>query len=158
MKQGFVAAKNGRELEDLVRQVFQHQDYRWVEKQKFFKEAKKNCNKIYTQQVKLCESIYSTPKNPHSIVVDFLLFGSKKGFLICECKSQTSAGSVDEKYPYLNENIKEKYPYPTIVVLDAPAAKPGAKLWLKKQLENNRKLQEVFLSFSEFRAWAIQQL
>ena len=29
-----------------------------------------------------------------------------------------SSGSVDEKYQYLNENIRNKYPYKTILIMN----------------------------------------
>ncbi len=44
------------------------------------------------------------------------------------------------------------------MILDAPKFKKGAKLWLKEQEKYNPQLSNVFLDFSEFRAWAIKNL
>jgi hypothetical protein len=87
---------------------------------------------------------------------DLVLYSPNVEYLIIECKSQTSSGSVDEKYPYLNENIKN-FPYQTIIILEAPKAKEGAKNWLKQQVDSNDKLLGVF-DLTEFRLWATTNL
>lgn len=159
--------KNGTELEFLVKTILEGKEYQFIEKNKFILATNGLEQKLYTQQLVIGESIYSTNEYKHELNADFVVYdlNNKKDpksdvsqkYIIIECKSQTSAGSVDEKYPYLNENIKHKYPYKTIVILDAPAAKKGAKVWLKEQEKTNDKLQ-VFQDFSEFRAWAIKNL
>lgn len=61
-----------------------------------------------------CNSIYGVP-----IWTDFVVHGLpnyKEGFFI-ESKFQSVAGSGDEKFPYLYENIVKQFPLPTIVVL-----------------------------------------
>ncbi|MDR0571567.1 MAG: hypothetical protein LBG48_01810, partial [Rickettsiales bacterium] len=133
MKQGgAVANKNGNQLENLVRNILEDKDYQFIEKNKFILATNGLMQKLYTQQFTICESIYSTPDIKHELNADFVLYNpfNKEKYIIIECKSQTSSGSVDEKYPYLNENIKHKYPYKTVIILDAPAAKKGAKLLL----------------------------
>lgn len=155
---GKIAAKNGTELENLVKEIIENKDFQFIEKSKFTLAANGLKQKLYTQQLVICESIYSTEEYPHKLSADFVLYDpdGKEKYLIIECKSQTSSGSVDEKYPYLNENIKNKYPYKTIVILDAIGAKPGARLWLRNQ--QNQNLMKVFEDFSRFRAWAIKNL
>jgi hypothetical protein len=156
---GKTATENGGQLEELVKKMLDDCEYQFIENNKFFLATNGLKQKLYTQQLVICESIYSTEERKHELRADFVIYDpSKEGkYIIIECKSQTSTGSVDEKYPYLNENIKHKYPpYKTIVVLDAPAARKGAKIWLKKQEETNERLQ-VFQNFSEFRAWAIKK-
>ncbi|MDR0580569.1 MAG: hypothetical protein LBG04_00415 [Holosporaceae bacterium] len=161
MKQGGeTAIKNGEQLEDLVKKVLDDQEYQFVERNKFVLATNGLKQKLYTQQLVICESIYSIEECKHKLRADFIVYDpGKEGKIIIKCKSQTSAGSVDEKYPYLIENIKCKYPpsCKTIIILDAPAAKKGAKIWLKEQEKTNKKLQ-VFQNFSEFRAWAIKNL
>ena len=63
--------------------------------------------------------------------------------LIIECKWQESGGSVDEKFPYLNMNIQNSYPAPTIVVIGGEGMKEGAINWLKQQVNDNHNLLAV---------------
>lgn len=161
---GKLANKNGTELETFVQSMLDNKEYQFVERNKFLLATNGLQQKFYTKQMIICESIYSTSEKKHHLNADFVIYNSenKDKYIIIECKSQTSAGSVDEKYPYLNENIKTQYPYKTIVVLDAPAAKNGAKngakIWFKKQEKININLEHVFESFSEFRMWAMKNL
>jgi hypothetical protein len=68
--------------------------------------------------------------------------------LIIECKWQESSGSVDEKYPFIKENI-EKTGVPTIVLIDGDGYKKQAFDWLKKQASPNRSLRGVY-TITEF--------
>lgn len=153
------ANKHGTQLESLVKFILEEQGYQFIERNKFTVAAGILEQKLYTTQLNICDSIYSIGDYKHRINADFTIYNPilKEKYLIIECKSQTSGGSVDEKYPYLNENIK-KFPYKTIVILDGTHAKQGAKLWLKKQVGLNPNLIHVFVSFSEFREWAIKNL
>ena len=153
------ANKLGKQLESLVQMMLEDHKYQFIEKNKFMVASGILEQKLYTMQLKACDSIYSIGDFKHIVNADFILYNPilNEKYLIIECKSQTSGGSVDEKYPYLNENIK-LFPWKTIVVLDAPLAKLGAKLWLKQQIGINHKLLSVFTSFSEFREWAIKNL
>src|SRR5687767_1096814 len=54
--------------------------------------------------------------------------------LIVEVVSQSSAGSADQKFPYMVENIKRQYPCPTIVVLIGRGFGNGAVKWLRDQV------------------------
>ncbi|WP_420807081.1 PD-(D/E)XK nuclease superfamily protein [Trichormus azollae] len=56
----------------------------------------------------------------------------------CECKWQNTSGSVDEKLPYVNADIENFYPAPTIVMIDGGGIKPGAINWLNTQVGNNK--------------------
>lgn len=76
--------------------------------------------------------------------------------LIIECKWQGSQGSVDEKYPYLILNIKERYNYPTIIVYGGNGAKSGAIRWLKQQADGKRLI--AVYGLEEFIKWATQNL
>ena len=157
---GKTANTNGNQLESLVKQILEDKEYQFINKNKFLLATRGLEQKLYTRQLTICESIYSTEDCKHEIHADFVIYNPAKGekSIIIECKSQTSEGSVDEKYVYTNENIKNKYPYKTIVILDAPGAKQGAKKWLKEQEKTNDNLLKVFQDFSEFRAWAIKNL
>lgn len=152
--------KNGKQLEQLVKTVLEDKDYQFIEKNKFLLASNILDQKLYTTQLNICESIFSIGDFVHSTKADFVIYNplTKEKYIIIECKSQTSLGTTDEKVVYLNENIKQKYPYSTIAVLDAPMYRKGAKLWLKEQEKHNSKLLHVFLNFSEFRVWAIKNL
>lgn len=66
--------------------------------------------------------------------------------LIFECKWQQSAGSVDEKYPNLVNNIKTTG-IPTIVVMGGSGYKPEAAAWLARQVDG-----QIFLA-----VWTMEQ-
>lgn len=76
--------------------------------------------------------------------------------LIIESKWQGSKGSVDEKYPYLIENIRACYPCPVIVVADGDGARPGAIRWLKSQIDGTN-LYAVF-TVKELISWCNRNL
>ena len=71
--------------------------------------------------------------------------------MVIESKWQQSSGSVDEKFPYLVLNIRERYPCATIIVLDGGGFKKGAEEWLRRQV--NDKLVHVF-NMMEFQKWS----
>lgn len=129
MKQGQKANATGNEAENIISGVLARKGYK------------------VRRQVQLCRSIYGTP-----LKVDFVVRGVpgfEKG-LIVESKWQSAQGSVDEKYPYLVENIRHRYPYPTIVVLGGGAQKPGAEMWLRAQIGG--RLYDV-MTLTEFITW-----
>ena len=130
MKQGTKANATGSGAEDIIAGIL----------------VKKGFS--VTRQAQLCRSIYGTP-----LRVDFVVRGVT-GFddgLIIESKWQQTQGSADEKFPYLVENIRQRYPYPTIVVLGGGAQKPGAVAWLRSQVGG-----QLFgvMTLTEFITWA----
>lgn len=77
-----------------------------------------------------------------------------------EAKWQQSAGSVDEKYPYMLLNGIYQYPEREIVfVVDGGGYKPGARQWLQDHIDNDwLKYQEQgksikLMTISEFMCW-----
>lgn len=105
------------------------------------------------RQKVVCTGIYGT-----EIRADFVI-GPCRQFpngLIVESKWQDATGSVDEKFPYLVENIRTRYPAPCIVVLDGNGYRPGAADWMRRQVDG-RKLIGVF-TFTEFRVWCNRNL
>ena len=84
---------------------------------------------------------------------DFAIAPCEKfpGGLIIESKWQETPGSADEKLPYLVENIRTRYPYPCIVILDGDGYRPGAAAWIRTQVDGVN-LLGVF-SFTEFLKW-----
>jgi hypothetical protein len=110
--------------------------------------------KRYARQVYIGPGIYGT-----DIYVDFYIVGSSSinAELIVECKWQQVGGSVDEKLPYVNLNIHNCYPAPTIVLIDGGGMKPGAIAWLNQQVESNPNLLAVH-TLSSFIVWANNSL
>ena len=96
--------------------------------------------KQYSTQVPVVNSIYNTSRN-----VDFLVMNQEKfpDGLIIECKWQQSAGSVDEKFPFLYFNIM-KCKVPTIVLMDGGGYKPSALEWLKSMISPESFLIDVW--------------
>lgn len=93
-----------------------------------------------------------------ALVVDLYVLGLP-GFLsglAIESKWQETSGSVDEKFPYLVENIKTCYPCPAIIVTGAKGARPGAIRWLKQQIDGTH-LLNVF-TLEEFVTWCNRNL
>ena len=104
---------------------------------------------VYETQVLVGESIYGS-----KLRVDFFVKGLKdypQG-LIIESKWQGSGGTADEKLPYLLENIKLKYPAPTLIVIDGKGYRQGAWDWAKLQIGVCQNLVEV-LDISSFMLW-----
>jgi hypothetical protein len=129
MSQGTKANATGREAEEIVGNVLK----------------RNGC--VYEYQVEVCIGIYGTP-----IIADFRALGISNypNGLIIECKWQAAAGSVDEKYPYLVQNIKQCYPLPTLIVLAGRGYRSGAVGWLRRQVGG--RLIAV-MDLEEFIAW-----
>lgn len=140
MKQGgAIANKTGNNLERFIEDILKGEGYIFIDKDKFIShklttDISMDGIKIFTTQFKICNGIYDTP-----IRCDFVLYNSEKypNCLVIESKWQQSQGSVDEKFPYLERNIKEKYPCDTIIILDGGGYKPGANKWLRSQVGSN---------------------
>jgi len=87
----------------------------------------------YVQQSQRFRSIYGGLMR-----IDFYVWHQSKypSGLVIECKSQETAGSVDEKYPYVIENLKATS-CPAILIVDGDGPKAGAIAWCKRQAEEN---------------------
>jgi hypothetical protein len=99
----------------------------------------------------------------HNGNTEFLLVSEKYNLRIrIECKWQQSAGSVDEKLPYLYLNTIEAMPEKNIMILiDGEGFKAGAKTWLKNAVDKklytdngNNDTNIMVFSLSEFFTWA----
>ena len=75
--------------------------------------------------------------------VDFILYHPRRwpDCLVLQCKWQTSAGSVDEKYPFEVECIAQGS-FKTIIVLDGGGYSEEARQWLLAQ-RGKRNLVDV---------------
>ena len=105
-------------------------------------------------------TIYGHPGN-----TEFLLRSARYALEIrIECKWQQSAGSVDEKFPYLYLNCVEQMPEQRIIiVVDGGGAKAGAVAWLRRACANRLYLAAddpktiTLMSLVEFLMWANQR-
>jgi hypothetical protein len=102
-------------------------------------------NMQFQHQYYTGETVYGSKRIADFLVVNKELFPND---LIIECKWQQSAGSVDEKYPFLILNIN-KTNIPTVILLDGGGYKDGAKEWLINQVYTNECLIGVW-DMSEF--------
>ena len=93
-------------------------------------------------------------KKKNGVKCDFLLYVPDvfQDGLVLEAKWQDSQGSVDEKMPYLVENIKLN-PCDSIVVIGGQGMTPGSKRWIKEQVGEAKNLLEVFESLADFQDW-----
>lgn len=101
----------------------------------------------YSREFCLGKGIYNK-----DLRCDFILYHSQKhaGCLVIEAKWQQVGGSIDEKFPYLVENIQRCSTYKTVVVLDGHGYSPGAERWLRDQVGNN--LIAVY-DMRQFQTW-----
>jgi len=124
MNQGTKANQTGHRLEDKV-------------------------EKLITTQLDVVSRKYSQTKDRTNVLLKHVpytnIYGStrcRSEFLLCyksrririECKYQQSAGSVDEKLPYLFMNFTQSIPETeAIIVIEGNGFKIGAKEWLRKK-------------------------
>ncbi len=117
----------------------------------------------YGAELLLCNVPFETIYG-HSGNTEFLLRSARYGLEIrIECKWQQSAGSVDEKFPYLYLNCVEQMPeQQIIIVVDGGGAKAGAVDWLRQACANRLYLAPddpksiTMMSLVEFLTWANQ--
>ncbi|MAG24658.1 4-diphosphocytidyl-2C-methyl-D-erythritol kinase [Candidatus Pacearchaeota archaeon] len=74
-----------------------------------------------------------------------------------ECKYQESAGSIDEKFPYMHRNALIVPEREVIFLLGGVGAKPGAVEWLRRECETESggKILSVH-DMHSFPSWAKQ--
>lgn len=108
----------------------------------------------FRSQVVVGQSIYG-----HALRADIVVDprdGLPDG-LVIECKWQDAYGSVDEKFPYVVENIRANtYKHPVVVIIGGGKARPGAVRWLGLQQLSEARLVGVF-GIEEFMTWVARQ-
>lgn len=134
------ASSTGRILERFVGAILESEGYTRIQPAKTFLAMRELEQPIFAQQFIAGMSIYNKPRQ-----VDFILYHPQlwPNCLVIECKWQASPGSVDEKYPFLVENI-ETGTYPTIVILDGGGYTREAGEWLRDQVKTTNNLINVF--------------
>lgn len=142
-QQGANANYTGNVLEQIVITRLRSSGYTEIKNENYLK-----MEKYYIPQYKICNGIYGTPLKTDVLIFNEIKYPNK---LAIEMKWQQTSGSVDEKYPYVVENIKTMFPCPVIIVIDGGGYKPGALNWLKMQVDD--KLIGVF-DMTAFVTWA----
>ncbi|MCC6690502.1 MAG: 4-diphosphocytidyl-2C-methyl-D-erythritol kinase, partial [Bacteroidia bacterium] len=111
----------------------------------------------------LLENVPFVTVYEHKGNTEFLLISKKYNLRIrIECKWQQSAGSVDEKLPYLYLNTIEAMPEKSIMILiDGGGWKTGAIKWLKDAVKQNKYTikankdkQILVFNLADFFTWA----
>lgn len=144
---GSIANESGALLESFLENVLRQKGYEFVKGTDFEKSVYLE-QPIYAKHFYLGKTIYDT-----KFFGDLIIYHPEKftDCLVVESKWQQSGGSVDEKFPYLVLNLKQKSPYKSIILLDGGGYKPQAETWLKAQVDG--KLLHVF-NMREFQTWA----
>lgn len=133
-----ISNKNGLNFEYFIEQIIQKHNYLFISKKDFFNIYKTINKPCFTKQIIIGESIYNTKRT-----ADFLIYHPQKHKkpIVIEVKWQQSKGSVDEKFPFLIENIK-KNKYKTIIIIDGNGYKKSALNWLKEKNKHTYSLND----------------
>lgn len=157
MKKGRKTNITGTQLEKAVQTVLLEKGFE-IE---MYRKWEKNLEN-YGKEL-LLKNVPFTTIYGHGGNTEFLLLSEKYNLRTrIECKWQQSAGSVDEKLPYLYLNTIEAMPEKDIMILiDGDGFKPGAKTWLRNAVkeklytnENNNDTNVQVFSLAEFFTWA----
>ena len=157
MAKGKSANITGNQLEKAVQTVLLDKGFEIEMYRKWEKNPENYGKELLLKNVPF-RTIYGHKGN-----TEFLLLSEKYDLRIrIECKWQQSAGSVDEKLPYLYLNTIEAMPEKDIMILiDGDGFKSGAKEWLRNAVkeklyttEENNDTTVLVFSLAEFFTWA----
>lgn len=133
--QGQRANMTGRRAEAIIYCIIKELGYR-IERQYPV------CVGIHGGEIKADFYIHPTNKFPKGVII--------------ESKWQESSGSADEKFCFLELNIRTRYPSPTIVVYGGGKARQGMVDWFRAQADGQKLI--AVLSFEEFILWVNRNL
>lgn len=155
---GSLANLNGHTFENVMIPLFKAHGFKVIQNYQLIHNAKiiKNVNRYVIRNAPFV-TIYNQKGKTEFVIHDEI----KKRAIRVENKWQQSAGSVDEKYPYMLLNGIYQYPENEIIfVVDGGGYKPGARLWLQNAITNdwlNFKEEEhkdiKLMTISEFITW-----
>jgi hypothetical protein len=152
--QGNIANSSGNVLEQAVVSTFKTKGFEVVKYREWEKHPERYSNELLLENVPF-ETIYG-----HNGNTEFLLKSQEYDLEIrIECKWQQSAGSVDEKFPYLYLNCVHAMPEKDIIIIvEGGGYKEGALQWLKDAAEqalyqDKEKKNIQVLSLVEFLTW-----
>lgn len=142
--------KTGRSFEKNIEAQLINLGYIKVKASEFLDYSNLSDGKYFASQFNLGKNIYNTDQ-----IVDFIISRKNDKPLVIQAKWQQSTGSVDEKFPYLITNLKEKSQFNSLIVIDGGGYREGAVVWMKEQVDD--KLIGVF-SYTEFMIWSNNEL
>ena len=142
--------KTGRSFEKNIEAQLLNLGYKKVKSTEFLELSQHSNEKMFASQFNLGKNIYNTRQ-----IVDFIITRSDDTPLVIQAKWQQSKGSVDEKFPFLVINLKEKCPFDSLIVIDGGGYRSDSITWMKEQIDN--KFIGVF-SYSEFMIWSNDEL
>ncbi len=158
--QGGLANSSGNTLEQTIIATVASKGFAVARYREWVKDPGRHGDELLLRNVPYT-TIYGHRGN-----TEFLLLSARYGLQIrVECKWQQSAGSVDEKFPYLYLNCVEQMPETAIfIVVDGGGAKAGAVEWLRRACMHRLYLaaddpkQITLMNLVEFISWANQTL
>ena len=144
---GSQANYTGTALQRFIEERLVERGYAYIDRKQFQPSTYLH-QPTYTREFCVGEGLYGK-----DFRCDFILYHPQKhtACLVIEAKWQQTGGSVDEKYPFLILNIKDKYPYETILILDGGGYKQGAREWIGNQVGGNFK---TLFDMAGFQKWA----
>lgn len=154
--QGGLANSSGNTLEQMIIATLTSKGFPVALYRQWIKEPA-----VYPADILLRNVPYETIYG-HRGNTEFLLLSERYNLNVrIECKWQQSAGSVDEKFPYLYLNCVEQMPEKhVIIVVDGGGAKAGAVDWLRRACDERLFLSAdnmktiTMMNLVEFIAWA----
>lgn len=132
-EQGAIANKNGKKLESDLTELFEENNFPVIK----YSIYKKTPEKFKGINDYILNNVPYTTIYGHRGYTEFVLVTGDRRARI-EVKSQNSAGSVDEKIPYVLENMIEAYPEKeAILITEGKGFKSGHRSYLKQKIEGN---------------------
>ncbi len=135
ISQGAQANKNGRVFENMMVPIFKDAGFEvFVESELKTPTIQEKVSTLQRYVIK--NAAYTTIYNEGGKTEFVIVEGNRR--IRVEAKYQSTAGSVDEKYPYMLLNGIYQYPENEIIfVVDGGGYKPGARQWLEDHIKNN---------------------
>lgn len=132
-EQGTKANINGKRLESDLADFFEENNFPVIK----YSIYKKKPEKFMGIKNYILSNVPYTTIYGHKGYTEFVIVtGDRRARL--EAKSQNSAGSVDEKIPYVLENMIDAYPEKeAILITEGSGFKPGHRNYLKQKIEGN---------------------
>jgi len=84
---------------------------------------------------------------------EFVLCDESGGMIRIEAKWQQTAGSVDEKFPYMYLSLLETDEPHIIIVIDGGGQRQSALDWLAEQAKNETRKKVDIMDMSDFLKW-----
>ena len=129
--QGAKANLNGKAFEDMMTTLFQTHRFEVTTEAEMNRRTEPLPDRYVIKNAKY-KTIYEEGGRTEFVIVD----GERR--IRVEAKFQMSQGSVDEKFPYMLLNGIYAYPENEVIfVVDGDGYKPGARVWLQRQIDND---------------------